>query len=254
MGLDVGIVAVHVVVVEEGRVTGGPLGDVERPDAEDAVEVDLGVARRLDGAALVETADPFPDAGDGVLPDKVDLVDDDAVGADDLVDGLAADAIVPNLVEMLFNVRGIDHRDDRVEAHLVEDRVVDEERLCHRHRIGESARLEEDVVDPVSAGHELAEDLEEVASYRGDAADASVGHLVDLLVGGNDELGIDVDLAGLVFDDGDPPAVFLAQNVVEERGLPGAEETGQDRDGNLRRAHAGPLAAAARLTASRIFW
>ncbi|GGY87210.1 hypothetical protein GCM10010300_34430 [Streptomyces olivaceoviridis] len=45
---------------------------------------------------------------------------------------------------------------------------------------------------------------------------------------------VDADLAELVLDDGDPQAVVLGKGAVEEGGLAGAEEAGQDGDGDPR--------------------
>src|SRR6266540_411801 len=67
---------------------------------------------------------------------------------------------------------------------------------------------------------------------RGDAAHATVGELEDLLVRAHHELGIDVDLAELVLDHRDAVAVLLRQDVVQQRGFPRAEKTGEDGHGN----------------------
>ena len=125
--------------------------------------------------------------------------------------------------------------DDGVERDLFEHGIVEEEGLGDRHRIGESAGLDQDVVDTAD---ELAHDVEQVGADRRDAADAAVAHLDDLLVGGHHEVRIDVDLAELVLDHGDAAAVLLAEDVVEQRGLARAQEAGEDRDADLRRAHA----------------
>ena len=60
-------------------------------------------------------------------------------------------------------------------------------------------------------------------------------HLEDFFVGGDDEIGIDVDLAELVLDHGDAVAVLSRQDVVEQRRLAGAEEAGEDRHRDLFR-------------------
>ena len=59
------------------------------------------------------------------------------------------------------------------------------------------------------------------------AADASVVHLEHFLVGVDDQLVVDTDLAELVDDDGEFLAVRLGQNAVEQRGLAGAEVAGE---------------------------
>ena len=42
-----------------------------------------------------------------------------------------------------------------------------------------------------------------------------------------DEGRVDVDLAHVVDDDGDPPAIAIGENVVEECGLACAQKSGQ---------------------------
>ena len=227
---DVGVVRVVVVRVEEAGVGRCPLRQLERLDAEDGVEVDLGVARHGDLGPLVEPRDALADPLDVGGVDQVDLVDDDAVGADDLVHGLVVDAVVADVVEVLLDVLGVDEGDDGVERDLLEHGIVEEEGLGDRHRVGEPAGLDQDVVDTVD---ELADHVEQVRAHRRDAADAAVAHLDDLFVGRHHEVRVDVDLTELVLDHGDAPAVLLAQDVVEQRGLPRAEEAGEDRDRQL---------------------
>ncbi len=111
--------------------------------------------------------------------------------------------------------------------------VVDEEGLRDRAGVGQAGRLDEDVVELVAPLHQVAEDADEVAADG--AADAAVVHLEDLFLGADDELLIDADLAELVLDDGDALAVLLGEDVVEQRGLAGAEEAGEDGDGDARR-------------------
>ena len=214
---DVGVVRVVVGRVEEAGLGGRPLRQLERLDAEDGVEVDLGVAGEGDLGPLVEPLDAAPDPLDVRGVDQIDLVDDDAVGGDDLVHGLVVDAVVADIVEVLFDVLGVDERHDGIERDPLQHGIVEEEGLGDRHRVGESARLDQDVVDTAD---ELAHDVEQVRADRGDAADAAIAHLDDLFVGGHHELRVDVDLTELVLDHRDAAAVLLPQDVVEQRGLP----------------------------------
>ena len=48
-------------------------------------------------------------------------------------------------------------------------------------------------------------------------------------------LGVDVHLGHIVDDDGDPHPLAVAERMVEQRGLPGAEEARQDGDGQSGR-------------------
>ena len=120
-------------------------------------------------------------------------------------------------------------RDDAVEPVLCLHLVVEEERLGDRAGVGQAGRLDQDVVELVPPLHQVAEDADQVAADG--AADAAVVHLEDLFLGADDEVLIDADLAELVLDDGDPLAVLGGQDVVEQRGLAGAEEAGEDGDG-----------------------
>jgi hypothetical protein len=52
----------------------------------------------------------------------------------------------------------------------------------------------------------------------------------DLFIGIDHQSVIDADLTELVLDDGDPLAVLLGQDVVEQGGLPRPEESGDDGD------------------------
>ena len=52
-----------------------------------------------------------------------------------------------------------------------------------------------------------------------------------------EDLAIDADIAELVDDESEPLAVGGAQQVLDQAGLAGAEETGDDGGGNLG-AHA----------------
>jgi hypothetical protein len=86
------------------------------------------------------------------------------------------------------------------------------------------------VVELLAAVQQLLQHLDQVFAHIGDAADAAVGHLEDLLLRTQHQVGIDVDLAELVFDDRDAVAVPGAQDVVQQRGLAGAQEAREDGD------------------------
>ena len=84
-------------------------------------------------------------------------------------------------------------------------------------------------------GGELCELDEEVLSEC--AADAAVLHLHNLLLALDqvlvlDQAGVDVQLGHVVDEDGDLEALLLLQDVLEQRGLAGAEEAGEEGDGH----------------------
>src|ERR1041384_6743166 len=49
----------------------------------------------------------------------------------------------------------------------------------------------------------------------------------------DDQVVVNADLAELIHDNGVLLAVVLGQHAVQERGLAGAQESSEDRDGNL---------------------
>ncbi len=79
--------------------------------------------------------------------------------------------------------------------------------------------------------HQPVEDADQVAAHR--AADAAVVHLEHFLVGADDEVVVDADLAELVDDHGVALAVLLGEDAVEKGGLAGAEVAGEDGDGDF---------------------
>ena len=109
--------------------------------------------------------------------------------------------------------------------------LVDEEGLRDRRGIGEAGGLDDDRVELALALHQPLDDADQVAAHG--AADAAVVHLEHFLVGADDELVVDADLAELVDDDGVALAVRLRQDAVEQRRLAGAEIAGQHGDGGL---------------------
>ena len=99
--------------------------------------------------------------------------------------------------------------------------------------------LDEQVVE-AAVGGEAAHLGQEVAAQR--AADAAVGHLDQGFVSmqhlgalGAHALGVDVHLGHIVDDDGDPHPLAVAERMVKERRLAGAEEAGQDGNGQSGR-------------------
>ena len=101
------------------------------------------------------------------------------------------------------------------------DILVDEERLRHRRRIGEPRGLDNDFVELALAAHQAVENAHQVAAHG--AADAAVVHLEHLLVGADDEVVVDADLAEFVDDDGVFLAVRLGEDAVEQGGLAGPQ-------------------------------
>ena len=126
---------------------------------------------------------------------------------------------------------GVDHGDDGVERRLRSHVFVHEEGLGHRRGVGQAGGLDENRVEAVAAFHQSVDDADQVAAHR--AADAAVVHLEDFLVGIDDEVVVDADVAEFVDDHRVALAVILGQDAIEKCGLAGAEIAGENRNGNL---------------------
>ena len=167
------------------------------------------------------------------------LLSDDHVGEGDLVLGLG------RVAQPRREPLGVGDRHHRVEPRRSPHVIVDEEGLRDRRRIGEACGLDDDRVEPALALHQPLDDTDQVAAHG--AADAAVVHLEHFLVGADDEVVVDADLAEFVDDDGVFPPVRLAQDAIEQRRLAGAEIAGEHGDGNFFGASLGHGGQARRL-------
>src|SRR5882672_8979661 len=205
-------------------------------DIEDAVEVE-GVAvqhlgerhrtalRQVERRIWINGADARFDLPQVRGADEVRLVDKDHVGERDLILGLW------RIAQPVLEPFGISDRDDGVELRLAADLRVHEKGLGDRRRVGKPRGLDDDGVEFAFAPHQALDDTNEIAAHR--AADAAVVHLEDFLVGVDDQVIVDADLAELVDDDRVFLPMRLRQNAVEQRRLAGPEIAGQDRDGDF---------------------
>ena len=207
-----------------------------RLELEDAVEIEgaaLQHVRERHLAALgavqlgvgVDGADPRLDLGKLRLGNEIGLVEHDDVGERDLVLGFGG------VLEPVAQPFGVGNGHDRVEPGVLLHVLVDEEGLRHRRRIGQPRGLDDDGVELALALHQTFEDAHEIAAHR--AADAAIVHLEHFLVGADDQIIVDADLAEFVDDHGVFLAVVLRQDPVQKRGLAGAEIAGQHGHGNF---------------------
>ncbi len=224
--------------------------EVEAPGVEHLVERHLAEARGHDLGARVQRVQqrhqPF---AFGVV-DQIDLVQHDHVAELDLFDQqidhgavvlvvarLAAVAQIVGLVEVLREMRGVDHGDDGVEPGQAVQRAAvfvferecfgDGQRFCH------AGRFDQQIVEAPLACQRGDLD-QQVLAQR--AADAAVGQLDQPLAGLRqhafaDQARIDVDVGQVVDDDRHALAFAVGQHVLQQRGLAGAEEAGQYGDG-----------------------
>ena len=212
--------------------------EVEAADVQHLLDRDVGVLRAVDLRHGVDGVQAFLESSEFGRGDEVGLVENDDVRETNLFHGLG------RVVKVEEDMLGVDERDDGVEGELLLHLRVGEEGLGDGRRVGEAGGLDEDGVEAVLAFHQPAEDAEEVAAHG--AADAAVVHLEDFLVTLDDELVVHAHLAELVLDDGDLPAVLFGQDAVEQGGLAGAEEAGEDSDGNGSERHRNEQGAVSR--------
>ena len=150
-------------------------------------------------------------------------------GEDDGAGGL--DLVVVELAEVLhvdLHLGGVRHGDEAVQLHVVG--LVGG--VLHRHdhvgQLPHAGGLDEDAVR-VELGLHVLQGLVEVP-HQG-AADAPGGHLADLDAGLLQKAAVDADLAELVLDEHQLLAgEGLRQQLLDEGGLAGPQEAGDDVD------------------------
>jgi hypothetical protein len=98
--------------------------------------------------------------------------------------------------------------------------------VCDWRRVREARGLDQDAIQLTLALQQVTDDTDQIAAHG--AANASVVHFEDFLVGVDDKLVVDADLAELVDDHRVSAAVLFGKHAVEKRRLPGAEIAGQD--------------------------
>jgi hypothetical protein len=219
------LVHVRFLGLEEGRLDVEDAVEVKRIAAEHFGDVDLGALGAVQPGIGVDGADARLDLVQLRRRHQVGLVDQDHVGESDLVLDLG------RVLEPFLQPFGVGDRHHGVEFGLGADLLVHEEGLRHRRGVGEPGGLDDDGVELSFSSHEPVDDAHQVAAHG--AADAAVVHLEHFLVGVDDELVVDADLAEFVDDDGEFLAVRLGQNAVEQRGLAGAEIAGEHGDGDF---------------------
>ncbi len=221
---------------------------VEEPGADDRTDRDATMLRAHEARLWVQVMEDALEALEVGGLDEVGLRDDQHVRELDLVDeqihdrafvlGPERDAACAQVVRgavLPKEVRRVDHRDHRVQlGHVGEAEAVlisEGERRSDRHRLAYSCRLDEQTVEP-PLGCESSDLDEKVLAQR--AADAAVRHLDELLLGPTQrapphlhELGVDVDLAHVVDDDGDASPLAVREHVVQEGRLPSAEKAAE---------------------------
>ncbi len=180
------------------------------------------------------------------------LVEHDQIGAGDLVLENFFDRIVVGqrgiadpLLRQRVEVAGhaavgkgcaVDHDHDAVDGDAAFDRRP-MERLHQRLRQREPRSFDDDMLDALTG----KDGIERRDELIGDgAAQAAIGKLDDILfrAGGVaaafEDFAVDADVAELVDDDRQPPALGVGDDVADERRLAGAEKAGDDGAGDAR--------------------
>ena len=179
----------------------------------------------MDNRCRIDRADAVFHSRQFIGRHKIRLVEKDDVGKGDLLQRLMA------ISQPLDHMAGIDHRDDRIEPGSLSNFLIDEKGLGDGSGIGKARGFDEDTIEAALPLHQTAKDADQVAAHG--AADAAVVHLKHFLVGVDDEVIVDADLAELIDDDGISLAVLLGQDAVQKRRLAGAEIAGQNGYGDL---------------------
>ena len=194
--------------------------------------------------------------------DEVGLVEDDEVGGDQLVleqfaeRGFVIEHVVGRaqridggfvIGKAAFAERGgIGDGDDAIDGDLGLD-LGPVEGADQRLRQGEAGGLDDDVVGPVGAGQQRLHGGDElVGDGAADAAVAQLDHVLlaaGLVAAAGEDVLVDAEFAELVDDERDALALGVGEQVADQRGLAGAEEAGDDGDGDLFAHACAPLRA-----------
>mmetsp|Transcript_117617 Transcript_117617/g.374748 ORF Transcript_117617/g.374748 Transcript_117617/m.374748 type:complete len:241 (+) Transcript_117617:200-922(+) len=132
---DRAVVLVVLVIPQESRIRLQHPVQREASDADDLVQVNLGVLCANDLHTSVNLPDLGLHLGQLLFGHEVHLVQQDAVGEGYLLHGLVLDALRLLLIQVHDQVLGIGHCQDAVEAQFLLHEVIGEERLRNRSRI-----------------------------------------------------------------------------------------------------------------------
>ena len=115
------------------------------------------------------------------------------------------------------------------------------ERLHQRLGQRQAGGLDDDVVRARLARQQALDGGQEIIGHR--AAQAAIGEFDDIVFGAGvdaavlQDFAVHADIAEFIDDKRQPPAARVGQHMADQRGLAGAEEAGDDGDGNFREAH-----------------
>mmetsp|Transcript_25675 Transcript_25675/g.76604 ORF Transcript_25675/g.76604 Transcript_25675/m.76604 type:complete len:356 (-) Transcript_25675:8-1075(-) len=208
-------------------------------------------------APRVEAGDHVLDPGELQLADQIRLVQDYHIRILDLLHQQVREALLfwatGNRLQIVEEVGGVHHRHARVQPRQVAEGlplavrlvvlvvlVARSEHPGHLRRLRDARGLDDHVVELLLLGQ--SDDLlHQVAPER--AAHAPVVHRDHVValhqIGMPDEALVDVELGHVIDDHGAPELAAIRssglQDVLQQRGLPRAQYTRQNRHGRARR-------------------
>ena len=233
---------------------GSHLVEVEHTGVQNLVEIDVAVVA-LDNLGLrLQGTDDLLDASAFRFGDFGSLVQQDDIAELNLLNHEALEVVllqgftheVLATGELILQAKGIHHGDDAVEAGeailivFIAHAGIGAKCLGDRLRLADATGLDDDVVE-LTHGGDFAQLLHQVHLQR--AADAAVlkGHQAVVSLTDDttffNQVGIDIDLAEVVDNDGKLNALAVVKNLVYQCSLAAAEVAGEQQSGYLRYCH-----------------
>jgi len=133
--------------VEQLRLQGELMVEVEAVDVEHVVHGHVGLGAANDGCDLVDGAQASLNAFQVAFGHEIGFVQEQPIGEAHLGSGLVHDAIRLLLIEVLLDVLSIHQGHDAVEPEVIPNRRVHKEGLSHWRRVGHSGSLDHDRVE-----------------------------------------------------------------------------------------------------------
>ncbi len=206
--------------VEELRVHHEGTLEVEALDVQDVLDIDFGLLAALDGGEGVDGLDALLDADQIFLLNEIDLVQQDAVGEGELLDGLILRALRLLLIKMLLHMLRINERNDPIKPRELLHFFINKKGLSDGRGVGHTGGLNDNAIKLQAtlgdAVTQLLQDNDEILTHG--TADAAVHHLDELLLGLHlgvllEEIIIDTNLTELVLNDGQLLTVVLIKTI-----------------------------------------
>ena len=206
-----------------GRTAGGhhPVA-LEQAHAQQQRQGHLAFHRPQDAGVLLDVAQFGFQGRQPALLHQIAFVEQDHVAVDDL------GARHLPLQDLLAEVLGIHQGDDRIQAGEVAQ-VAAKEGHRNRQGVGQPRGFHHQVVHLLRPFQDPVHRFQQFAVDR--AADAAVAELHHVLAGGHHQLVVDSDLPELVHQHRGLEAVLIAEDVVEQSRLAGAQKAGEDCHG-----------------------